>query len=102
MLKSSPTIILRPAIGVTKAVGTALLGVGNTLDKTNKRRIEDVSVGFAVLNNANMTPEVQTTLSSIEYRREDQEKDCLVCQTKIRTLRSFEHREFVDLRTMAD
>lgn len=43
MLKNSPTIILRPAIGVSKAVGTALLGAGNTLDKGNRRRIEDVS-----------------------------------------------------------
>lgn len=41
VLKSSPTIILRPAIGVTKAMGTALLGAGNTLDKGNRRRIED-------------------------------------------------------------
>ncbi|KAK5949043.1 autophagy- protein 2 [Knufia fluminis] len=41
VLKSSPTIILRPAIGVSKAVGTALLGAGNTLDKGKRRRIED-------------------------------------------------------------
>ncbi|KAJ9664046.1 autophagy- protein 2 [Neophaeococcomyces mojaviensis] len=41
VLKQSPTIILRPAIGVTKAMGQAFLGAGNTLDKQNRRRIED-------------------------------------------------------------
>ena len=49
VLKSSPTIILRPAIGVSKAVGTALLGAGNTLDKGNRRRIEDVSQSALLL-----------------------------------------------------
>lgn len=44
VLKQSPTIILRPAIGVTTAVGQALLGAGNTLDKGKRRRLEDVSV----------------------------------------------------------
>jgi autophagy-related protein 2 len=43
VLKQSPTIILRPAIGVTKAAGQTLLGAANTLDKRNLRRIEDVS-----------------------------------------------------------
>lgn len=43
ILKQSPTIILRPAIGVTKAMGQAFLGAGNTLDKGNRKRIEDVS-----------------------------------------------------------
>lgn len=43
VLKQSPTIILRPAIGASKAVGQTLLGAGNTLDRRNLRRIEDVS-----------------------------------------------------------
>ncbi|ETN46786.1 uncharacterized protein HMPREF1541_00975 [Cyphellophora europaea CBS 101466] len=43
VLKQSPTIILRPAIGATKAVGQTLMGAGNALDKRNLRRIEDVS-----------------------------------------------------------
>ena len=43
VLKQSPTIILRPAIGATKAVGQTLLGAGNTLDKQNLRRIDEVS-----------------------------------------------------------
>jgi len=43
VLKQSPTIILRPAIGATKAVGQTLLGAGNTLDKRNLRRMDEVS-----------------------------------------------------------
>lgn len=41
--KYAPTVILRPAIGVSKAVGQTLLGAGNTLDPSNRRRMEDVS-----------------------------------------------------------
>lgn len=41
--KRTPTVVLRPAIGVSKAVGQTLLGAGNTLDPSNRRRMEDVS-----------------------------------------------------------
>ena len=41
--KHAPTVILRPIIGTSRAVGTALLGVGNQIDRGNVRRIEDVS-----------------------------------------------------------
>lgn len=41
--RRAPTVILRPAIGATRAVGQTLLGAGNSLDPTNRRRIEDVS-----------------------------------------------------------
>ena len=43
VMKRTPTIVLRPAIGMTKAVGQTLLGAGNTLDPTNRRKVEDVS-----------------------------------------------------------
>ncbi|KIX07272.1 uncharacterized protein Z518_01925 [Rhinocladiella mackenziei CBS 650.93] len=43
ILRQSPTIILRPAIGATKAVGQTLMGAGNMLDKQNLRRIDEVS-----------------------------------------------------------
>jgi len=46
--KRAPTVVLRPAIGVSKAVGQTLLGAGNTLDPANRKRIEDVS-SFPVL-----------------------------------------------------
>ena len=45
----APTVILRPAIGTTKAIGTALLGAGNQLDKDSRRKIEDVSDAAATL-----------------------------------------------------
>lgn len=43
MFKRAPTVILRPAIGASKALGQAFLGAGNTLDPKNRRRAEDVS-----------------------------------------------------------
>ncbi|KAJ5156260.1 hypothetical protein N7492_009063 [Penicillium capsulatum] len=39
--RRAPTLIFRPAIGVTKAVGQTLLGAGNTLDPSNLRKVED-------------------------------------------------------------
>ncbi|KAJ5971924.1 uncharacterized protein N7479_001842 [Penicillium vulpinum] len=39
--RRAPTVILRPAIGVSKAVGQTLLGAGNTLDPSNRRKMED-------------------------------------------------------------
>lgn len=65
VLKQSPTIILRPAIGATKAIGQTLLGAGNTLDKRNLRRIEDVSPPSRTLISRILTilTEVQETLA---------------------------------------
>ncbi|KAK0619224.1 hypothetical protein B0T14DRAFT_537101 [Immersiella caudata] len=40
VLKRAPTIIFRPAIGATKAIGQTLLGATNSLDPQNRRRIE--------------------------------------------------------------
>ncbi|KAK5109931.1 hypothetical protein LTR62_006420 [Meristemomyces frigidus] len=37
----APTLILRPVIGATRAVGTTLLGVGNQIDRRGLRRMED-------------------------------------------------------------
>ena len=42
VLRGAPTIILRPAMGVSNAVGQTLMGATNTMDPGNKRRIEDV------------------------------------------------------------
>ncbi|KAK2757631.1 autophagy- protein 2 [Arachnomyces sp. PD_36] len=41
VIKRTPTVILRPAIGASKAIGQTLLGAGNSLDPTNRRRVED-------------------------------------------------------------
>ena len=43
VLRNAPTIILRPAMGVSKAVGQTLMGATNSLDPGNRRRTEDVS-----------------------------------------------------------
>ena len=45
-LRGAPTIILRPALGVTKAVGQTLMGATNSLDKGERRRNEDVSTSL--------------------------------------------------------
>ena len=44
--RHAPTVILRPVIGASRAVGTALLGVGNQIDRGGVRRVEDVSRPF--------------------------------------------------------
>ena len=36
------TVVLRPVIATTRAIGTTLLGAGNALDKDSRRKIEDV------------------------------------------------------------
>lgn len=41
--RRAPTVILRPIIGASRAVGTAMLGVGNQIDRGNLRRVDDVS-----------------------------------------------------------
>lgn len=43
VIKHAPTIIFRPAIGATKAIGQTLMGATNSLDPQNLRRVEDVS-----------------------------------------------------------
>ncbi|KAK4179886.1 putative autophagy-related protein 2 [Triangularia setosa] len=40
VLKRAPTIIFRPAIGATKAIGQTLLGATNSLDPANRKRAE--------------------------------------------------------------
>lgn len=42
VMSRAPTIIFRPAIGATRAVGQALMGATNALDPENLRRAEDV------------------------------------------------------------
>ncbi|KAF1946780.1 hypothetical protein EJ02DRAFT_196310 [Clathrospora elynae] len=41
LARHAPTVILRPALGATKALSNALLGVGNALDEGSRRKIED-------------------------------------------------------------
>ncbi|KHN93904.1 Autophagy- protein 2 [Metarhizium album ARSEF 1941] len=41
MWKRAPTVIFRPAVGVTKAIGQTLMGATNALDQDNRRRISE-------------------------------------------------------------
>lgn len=41
VLRRAPTVIIRPLMGVTGAIGQGLMGVNNSLDPGNKRRAED-------------------------------------------------------------
>ncbi|KAH6604610.1 hypothetical protein Trco_006317 [Trichoderma cornu-damae] len=43
VLRRAPTIIFRPAVGVTKAIGQTLMGATNSIDPQNQRRIDEVS-----------------------------------------------------------
>ena len=43
VLRNAPTVILRPAMGVSKAIGQTLMGATNSLDPANRRRADDVS-----------------------------------------------------------
>ena len=56
VLRQTPTIILRPAIGASKAVGQTLLGAGNTLDRDNWRRVEEVSRAPSTMHRSRLTP----------------------------------------------
>lgn len=47
VLRSAPTVILRPAMGVSKAVGQTLMGATNSLDPDNRRRIEEARLFFS-------------------------------------------------------
>ena len=49
VLKGAPTVILRPAMGVSKAVGQTLMGATNSLDPENRRRVEEVSAFLSFL-----------------------------------------------------
>lgn len=46
VLRRAPTVILRPVIGASKAIGQTLMGATNSLDPQNRRRVEDVSYRF--------------------------------------------------------
>lgn len=58
LLRGAPTVILRPALGVSKAVGQTLMGATNSLDPANRRRMDDVSLYYhkllPYLTNQNM------------------------------------------------
>lgn len=44
VLRNAPTVILRPVLGVSKAVGQTLMGATNSLDPAHRKRIDDVGL----------------------------------------------------------
>jgi autophagy-related protein 2 len=66
LARHAPTVILRPALGATKAVSNALLGVGNALDAGSRRKIGDVSIAITSLDidGANVCAEIQVILAT--------------------------------------
>ena len=59
VLRGAPTVILRPAMGVSKAVGQTLMGATNSLDPGNRRRVEDVSSDVPLLARQELTSPVE-------------------------------------------
>lgn len=59
VLKRAPTIIFRPAIGATKAIGQTLMGATNSLDPENRRRVDAVS-DFVLSNSAGLRASLVT------------------------------------------
>lgn len=46
IFRRAPTIIFRPAVGVSKAIGQTFMGATNAIDPQNRRRIDDVSFTY--------------------------------------------------------
>lgn len=65
VLKRAPTIIFRPAIGATKALGQTLLGATNTLDPEHRRRMDAVCSPLCLMVDPLLTlwTEIQEALS---------------------------------------
>lgn len=75
VLRRAPTIIFRPAIGASRAVGQALLGANNSIDPRNLRRMDDVSpykyaqsVNQRVLIDLILSLEIQAWVQEIRHR----------------------------------
>lgn len=67
VLRGAPTVILRPALGVSKAVGQTLMGATNSLDPANRRRIEDVSSDIKDLGDATLI-EIRRNTNATDIR----------------------------------
>jgi autophagy-related protein 2 len=47
--KRAPTIIFRPAVGMTNMIGQTLMGATNSIDPHNRRRIDEVCISLSWL-----------------------------------------------------
>ena len=66
--RGAPTVVLRPMIGVSKALGQTLMGATNTVDPQGMRRLEDVS--FLRVDMTNFQDDRELTLILLQkYKR---------------------------------
>lgn len=70
LARHAPTVILRPAVGATKALSNALLGVGNALDEGSRRKIEDVSISVSRFLRAVLTQDRNIRATRLDCSRE--------------------------------
>lgn len=70
VIKHAPTIIFRPAIGATKAIGQTLMGATNSLDPQNLRRAEDVRIHsrWTAYNQGGTRSQLLTSFAEIQVR----------------------------------
>lgn len=66
--RHAPTIVLRPVIGASRAVGQTLMGVGNQVDRGNLRRIDDVSNSLPVDEDAGVGQVMLTIVQKYKRR----------------------------------
>jgi len=52
--RQGATVILRPMIGVSKAVGQTMMGATNSIDPENRRRVVDVSFALSTTVDCNV------------------------------------------------
>ncbi|KAF3762878.1 hypothetical protein M406DRAFT_99196 [Cryphonectria parasitica EP155] len=75
VMRRAPTIIFRPAIGATRAVGQALMGATNAMDPENLRRVDDSHRNTnQVLEDDDMPETLSSDRQSIMTRNEGYEQ----------------------------
>lgn len=83
--RHAPTLVLRPMIGVSRAVAQTLMGATNSVDPGNRRRVEDVSIfSFLQVWRACVLTELVRNISAIEVKLSTDE--ALPCKVYTRSL----------------
>lgn len=73
VLRRAPTIIFRPAVGVTKAIGQTLMGATNSIDPNNRRRIEEVSIDCSSILHLTLYSQLDRNTRNTKRNDETQE-----------------------------
>lgn len=74
VLKRAPTIIFRPLIGSSKAIGQTLMGATNSLDPQNRRRVDEVGLPFFVSFIYQVANKVYRNISDTKRRFRDKRR----------------------------